>query len=330
MGYSVLYIAFGIVALWLLGEVLLQYKARLRWRVLAFAGFVGVASGVAVREVAVIVLGAIAFGVGQAYVTLSYKRGFAAGWALDLGGRGRPKVRSPHSEPVLKVSAVEEEDADGAAEPDSGDRLTDPGTAREEAGREDVYQPMPMHDDSGEYPQYGGGQQYAGEPYGGRAAPAADPYAGGYDGYDTYGGWDTGRQPAASYGAGTGQDPYAPGYGWSADQSGYPQQEQPAAASYGYDTGGYPQQPAAGSYGYDSGYDTGGYGTTGDWAPQQAADPYGYGYGYPQEAQGRPAQEQPYIPQQQPYEPPPAPFPPQAPYGGQDPQPADPYDPYRY
>ncbi|CAM5566788.1 hypothetical protein SVIOM74S_02521 [Streptomyces violarus] len=29
MGWAVLYIAFGIVALWLLGEVLLQYKARL-------------------------------------------------------------------------------------------------------------------------------------------------------------------------------------------------------------------------------------------------------------------------------------------------------------
>ena len=42
MGWTVLYIAFGIVALWLLGEVLLQYKARLRWRLLAFAGFLGV------------------------------------------------------------------------------------------------------------------------------------------------------------------------------------------------------------------------------------------------------------------------------------------------
>ncbi len=32
MGWTVLHIAFGVVALWLLGEVLLQYKARLRWR----------------------------------------------------------------------------------------------------------------------------------------------------------------------------------------------------------------------------------------------------------------------------------------------------------
>ncbi|MEU0037384.1 hypothetical protein ABZ063_25890, partial [Streptomyces sp. NPDC006333] len=46
MGLTVLYIAFGIVALWLLGEVLLQYKARLRYRLLAFVGFAGVVLGV--------------------------------------------------------------------------------------------------------------------------------------------------------------------------------------------------------------------------------------------------------------------------------------------
>jgi hypothetical protein len=44
MGYTVLYIAFGVVALWLLGEVLLQDKARLRWRALAFVGFLGSSS----------------------------------------------------------------------------------------------------------------------------------------------------------------------------------------------------------------------------------------------------------------------------------------------
>lgn len=36
MGMTVLYIAFGFVALWLLAEVLMQNKARLRWRLLAF------------------------------------------------------------------------------------------------------------------------------------------------------------------------------------------------------------------------------------------------------------------------------------------------------
>ena len=62
MGWTVLYIAFGVVALWLLGEVLLQYKARLRWRLLAFAGFLCVVLGVLMPNVIVIGLGAIAGG----------------------------------------------------------------------------------------------------------------------------------------------------------------------------------------------------------------------------------------------------------------------------
>ncbi len=82
MGLTVLYLAFGIVALWLLGEVLLQYKARLRWRLLAFVGFLGVVLGVLMPSVVVIGLGAIAFAVGQTYVTLSFRRGFEQGWAV--------------------------------------------------------------------------------------------------------------------------------------------------------------------------------------------------------------------------------------------------------
>ncbi|MDI5970237.1 hypothetical protein POF50_012940 [Streptomyces sp. SL13] len=85
MGYTVLYIAFGVVALWLLAEVLLQHKARLRWRLLAFTGFLGVAAGVAASQVILIVVGALAFGTGQTFVTLSHRRGFSTGWAL--GGK---------------------------------------------------------------------------------------------------------------------------------------------------------------------------------------------------------------------------------------------------
>lgn len=96
MGWTVLYIAFGVVALWLLGEVLLQYKARLRWRLLAFAGFVGVVAGVLMSNVLVIGVGAAAFAVGQTYVTLSFRRGFEAGWAVNapaslVGKRGDRK-----------------------------------------------------------------------------------------------------------------------------------------------------------------------------------------------------------------------------------------------
>lgn len=92
MGWTVLYIAFGVVALWLLGEVLLQYKARLRWRVLAFCGFLGVVLGVLLPSVAVIIAGAVAFAVGQTYVTLSFRRGFSTGWAIG-GSPGASRRR---------------------------------------------------------------------------------------------------------------------------------------------------------------------------------------------------------------------------------------------
>lgn len=328
MGLSVLYIAFGIVALWLLGEVLLQYKARLRWRILAFTGFMGVVTGVAMREVAVIVLGAIAFGAGQSFVTLSYKRGFSTGWALGgrPGSSRRRRGGAPRSEPVLEVGPVE---ADEFAVADSGqayaaatEQIADPAAARE-----DVYRPVPMHDDSGEYPLYEGQPSYT-----------ADPFtSGGYEGYGTQGheGWDGGAQAqppaAASYGYENGyENGYDAGYGqaggaWGGDQAAAAQnggQQQ----DYGYDQGAYQQQPAGDGYGYG----------TGDWTPQPQppADPYGYGYPYQQE------QPQPYIPQQpqSPYDPDPQqhyqqppPQPQQPPYGQQqEPQYADPYDPYRY
>ncbi|MFI0899507.1 hypothetical protein [Streptomyces sp. NPDC020983] len=321
MGFSVLYVAFGIVALWLLGEVLLQYKARLRWRALAFAGFTGVVAGVAMREPLLIMAGAIAFGIGQAQVTLSYKRGFAAGWALRGGpladrlrGGGRP---APRSGPRLEVGPVEADGFGGTGQQDADEggpeQIADPGSERE-----DVYQPVPMHEDSGEYPLYGS------------PAHTADPYATrGYGyGYGDDSGWAP--QPAAtSYGYGDGPGAGADGYGWGGDQAaaaghGHPGQ-QPAPGGYGYDQApgqqqdhgygqGYPQQPAAGYEHYPY--------APGDWAPQppQPADPYAYGYPYQEQY---PQQEEPpYIPQQQPYgDQQPQPY---------QPQPADPYDPYRY
>ncbi|WUH93978.1 hypothetical protein OG900_30220 [Streptomyces sp. NBC_00433] len=318
MGLSVLYIAFGIVALWLLGEVLLQYKARLRWRVLAFCGFIGVVAGVAMGQIAVIVLGALAFGAGQTLVTLSYKRGFSTGWALggQPGSSRRRKGGAVRTEPVIEVGPVEEDDfavagsGPGADRAAAAEQIADPSAA----AREDVYQPVPLHEDSGEYPLYESQQPYT-----------ADPYAGGgYEGYGTQGyqDWGTGPQPAAaSYGYQNGQGGQDGGYGdsgsWAGDQdaASYGGQQQ----GYGYDQGGY-QQPAAG---YDYGQ------TTGDWTgqPQQPADPYGYPY----------QQEQPpaYIPQQQgTYESDPQQNyqqPPQQSYDQQQqPQYADPYDPYRY
>jgi hypothetical protein len=339
MGYSVLYIAFGIVALWLLGEVLLQYKARLRWRVLAFAGFICVVGGVAMREVAVILLGAVAFGTGQAFVTLSYKRGFSTGWAL--GGRPgssrrRKGAGARPAEPVLEVTPVEPEYGAGvpegdevlAAEPGQyGPGQYGPGQDGLREQDEQIYQPVPMHDDSGEYPLFEGQSSYTPDPY----------TSSGYEGYGAqgYAGW--GGEPAAagaSYDGGYQGGPDQSG-GWGGQQYGYDQaaayqEQQPAAAGYdAYDTyngsGGY-----NGHGGQDGGY------ATGDWTPsyggqQPAADPYA-AYGYDPQAQ-------PYIPQQQhqsPYDQQQSPQHTQQqsyehaqqPQGQE--QYADPYDPYRY
>ncbi|MFF3745183.1 hypothetical protein ACWDFH_03660 [Streptomyces kronopolitis] len=125
MGWTVLYIAFGLVALWLLGEVLLQNKARLRWRLLAFAGFLAVVVGVVIPSVLVIGAGLVAFAIGQTNVTLSFRRGFTTGWALrgkdgkpgmpgkqgkqaEGGRRRRARASGPApAEPTLEVSGVE-------------------------------------------------------------------------------------------------------------------------------------------------------------------------------------------------------------------------------
>lgn len=141
MGWTVLYIAFGVVALWLLGEVLLQYKARLRWRLLAFVGFLGVVFGVLLPSVLVIAVGAIAFALGQTYVTLSFRRGFSTGWALGGSpGESRrrksgPRSDAPPREPTLEVSDLAYEAADPDPEP--------------------VYEPQPLPDDTGQYGVYG-------------------------------------------------------------------------------------------------------------------------------------------------------------------------------
>ncbi|WP_330329989.1 hypothetical protein OHS33_09770 [Streptomyces sp. NBC_00536] len=149
MGMTVLYIAFGFVALWLLAEVLLQYKARLRWRLLAFTGFVGVVVGVVLPSVLVIAAGAAAFAVGQALVTLSFRKGFVAGWALRRGGapvrtasKRRRGAGGAQREPALRVSGLEygsEDAAEAAAGPHGGaDTATDHdqvgGAQRDPAG----------------------------------------------------------------------------------------------------------------------------------------------------------------------------------------------------
>ena len=277
MGWTVLYIAFGIVALWLLGEVLLQYKARLRWRLLAFVGFLGVVAGVLISSVLVIGLGAAAFAVGQTYVTLSFRRGFAAGWAVgnrpreggDGAGSKRRRGEAARQELEPEDSDLETTAAapagtylqDDAYDDDHDDVFTRPGTtqtghtAETAAESTAVYEPQPLPEDTGSYGVYTDAA-YTG------AGHAQDQQAYAYDGYSGYGqqqyGYEGGQQQYGTY-----SDPYlgTQAYGGGAyDTTSYGGQQQ-------YDQQHYGQQ----AYGQDQ-YATGTYGETppdGVWVPQQ-------------------------------------------------------------
>ncbi|KOG32162.1 SCO2102 family sporulation regulator [Streptomyces resistomycificus] len=293
MGWTVLYIAFGIVALWLLGEVLLQYKARLRWRLLAFGGFLGVVLGVLIPSVVVIGLGAVAFAVGQTYVTLSFRRGFAAGWAVSRPGADGTKRRrgqADRQDPALEVTGLEAVDTgfgdDAKYGQDTGsygqddydrDDVFTPArpVAPTAAESTSVYEPQPMPDDTGSYgiygnPGYTGASSYPGADQGqgqdqyAAAAQGADQTYGydGYSGYDQqqYGYETAGQQQYAAY-----SDPYigTQTYGGGSYDASYGGQQQ-------YDQQGYGQDQ----------YGTGTYGETpagGVWVPQQrnTDDPYG-------------------------------------------------------
>ncbi|MFJ6511360.1 hypothetical protein ACIQMO_01525 [Streptomyces sp. NPDC091406] len=254
MGWTVLYIAFGLVALWLLGEVLLQYKARLRWRLLAFGGFLGVVVGVLLASVPVIVVGTLAFATGQTFVTLSFRRGFSTGWAIG-GSPGESRRRrgggsgAAVKEPTLEVSDLEVSDLDAAA------GYSPPPAAPPAPS---VYEPQPLPDDTGQYGVYGDtGYDPNGDArqdHGHRSDPSAQPQ---YAAYDPYTGYE--QQPA--------QDPYAGTYDYGSGEQSYAAYSDPyigttnQAPSYGYD-----------AYGNGDAYDSQG-------GQQSYADPYGQNYG---------------------------------------------------
>ncbi|GGO81850.1 hypothetical protein [Wenjunlia tyrosinilytica] len=270
MGYTVLYIAFGVVALWLLGEVLMQYKARLRWRLLAFAGFMGVVAGVAMRSIAVISLGAIAFAIGQTFVTMSYRRGYAAGWALvgrpGMSRRGQGGgAAEQRPVPTLSVSPIEPagsgSDARDSAPP--------------------VYQPEAIGDDTGEYAAYTTSSAYVPDPSLGHDPSAGGPYDGA--GYGYGGGYGQNAYDTRSYApnAANTYGGYGAGYGGTADYQAAAYDS--AAAAYGsgaYGTGGTSDTGSYGTVNPDNGYGTGSQGgaSYGGPADNSAYDPSG-GYG---------------------------------------------------
>ncbi|MFF7439755.1 hypothetical protein [Streptomyces sp. NPDC008122] len=238
MGWTVLYIAFGVVALWLLGEVLLQYKARLRWRLLAFGGFLCVVIGVLLPSVLVIVAGAVAFAVGQTYVTLSFRRGFSTGWAIggSPGASRRRKAAAPAG-PTLEVTELSYDSEDtgydtGYGKEDGPGHDPHPETAAETTA---VYEPQPMPEDTGQYGVYGTG--YDSYPASGYEQPAYDQTSYGQTSYEQPG---HAQQPAYDYGA-AGQQQYAaysdPYIGPGTDSQQYtPYYADPYAPSYTYDT----------------------------------------------------------------------------------------------
>lgn len=289
MGWTVLYIAFGMVALWLLGEVLLQYKARLRWRLLAFAGFSCVVLGVLTSLVVVIALGAIAFAVGQTFVTLSFRRGFSTGWAV--GGRPgesrRRRTKRPgQQDPTLEVSGLQEETPGVPDAPEAPP----------------VYAAVePMPDDTGQYGVYDDGpDQPVRDPAGYEPPYAAqesgyapqDPYAAAQSGYDyDYAPQNYGYDQGQSQGQYTGHaDPYAATAGYDqTSQSGY---------------GDWNGQQGQDAYGYlQETYNAGGYTDTppgGVWVPQQRDGESAYGSHGGYDAAGVPPQQPDgsYVPQQ--------------------------------
>lgn len=298
MGWAVLYIAFGVVALWLLGEVLLQYKARLRWRLLAFVGFLGVVLGVLIPSVIVIGLGAVAFAVGQTYVTLSFRRGFRAGWAVNTPLQGRGKDDSDdaeHQEPPLEGYEPETAGDGGHGDADDGrDDGTGHGPGRNldddragygqdddherddvftpaastPAGTSAVYEPQPMPDDTGSYGVYSD-QGYAApsqDQYAATAQGADQNYGYDYSGYGQQQGYDTTGRQYGVHDPGTG----APGaYSGMPYESGYTDQQQ-------YGQQGYTQDPYAGGYGGETAGD-------GVWVPQQRSTDDTYGGELPQQ-----------------------------------------------
>ncbi|MFF3210607.1 hypothetical protein ACFYYB_08075 [Streptomyces sp. NPDC002886] len=298
MGMTVLYIAFGFVALWLLAEVLMQYKARLRWRLLAFAGFVGVVAGVVLPSVLVIGAGAVAFAVGQTLVTLSFRKGFVSGWALRRGKAPEPELPqsrrrraggAPRPEPALEVTALEygpdpAGDDAYAEEADEDSGAFSGGAVREQV--QGFYPAQPASGATGPYGGPGESDSFA-SPFTG-FAPAAEQdahqYAAYYDpqgqgGYDYTTGYPAPgeQQVYAAY-----SDPYIGTGGAVAPQ-------QP----YGYpDTyGGYAPDPYAAGQQEQYSMDTP---PGGVWVPQQrdvnqpypAEEPQQQPYPYPYQGTG--------------------------------------------
>ncbi|MFJ9839915.1 hypothetical protein ACIRYZ_05520 [Kitasatospora sp. NPDC101155] len=235
IGFLLLYVALVVVALWLIAEVLLQNRAPLHWRVLALVGFLGVVAGMSLGSVVVIGAGAGLFAVGQAFVTLSVKRGYRNGWSLRkadgslpgplakvpllgalTGGAAAVAAVAATEDLVGEVSAVEETPAPASAPVEVS--VTEDVPEVEQTA---AFEMQELSQDGVYAPGYYEQQQAQQQPQ--------DPYAAAYQsGYDQQQ-WQTQQQPAYAYD----QQPYG-GYAQQQDPYGNYQQQ--------------PQDPYAGNY----------------------------------------------------------------------------------
>ncbi|MFE7318571.1 hypothetical protein ACFU7T_36550 [Streptomyces sp. NPDC057555] len=298
MGWTILYIAFALVGLWLLGEALFQHKAPLKWRLLALGGFLCVVVGVLIPSVIVIGLGAIAFAVGQTYVTLSVRRGYEEGWTI--GGRPKPNrrrrarsSRAPAAGPSLQVSELTEETAPTAAgtgpapEPAGHDThgaahqapyppLPEPAVPGEmpaatqdfayaHADAPTLYAPQPLPDETGTYGVYSSD-----------ARPDAPTAAASYDVFGNAAADGNAHGYGGSHAPTPGQDGYAdpyPAYDDGAYQGGHAPYSDPyiGAQQYAAHYDPYEEPDPFGRAPYQAGHYDG-------YGGQQPAQHYGQGY----------------------------------------------------
>jgi len=329
IGLALLYVAFAVVALWLLGELLVQHRAPAHWRALALLGFLGLVAGVHQGSAVIVGGGVLAFGAGQGLVTRSVKRGEGPHWSLrgPDGALPGPLGRLPLVARVFPAADVPEPDGSdparrvgtvGPVEESAGALLVEPvePVGPDPAGQPE---PRPLHD-GGPYRQPFPEQpfpeqsfpQQAGQPYpsaypqpDGAGYPYPEPYPQGVP--QQAAGYEAAPYPpeyAAPYPQDYAQEyaqEYARHYAAQAGQAQYPQQgdyypEQPAAPGYGYDPAAQPQSPYYQQPGYQQpapdDYDALGYHSQGTYQYDPQAQP---------QEQGQYQQQPGQQPEQPPY-----------------------------
>ncbi|MBF9071008.1 hypothetical protein [Streptacidiphilus fuscans] len=298
VGLTALYAAFAVVALWLVGELLLQRRAPLPWRGVALLGFLALVGGVVAGSLPLIGAGVLGFGAGQFLASRAVKAGGGPYWVLV----------QPEQVPVVGRLF-----GGGGAGGDAGAEFSQPVVVGEVGPIEDV-EPLPSGEPGvpGGEPvvataedsvYFGPGDEqyaYAPEqpvPYGEYAPEYTPEYAPAYAQYD---GYTAAADP-------TQQQAYADAsYGQSGQYEQYvqyaPQEQQQTYPDYGQQQYEQPQPQ------YDQ---YGGYTQPGEYA-QPAVD-YGNYAGYTPDPYAQ-YQPQPVAPQYPDYSAEPAAYPQQPEY----------------